>query len=70
LTVNVCPAIVAVPVRALPLFAWMEICTLPLPVPDAGLTEIHAALLDALHPQPAGAVRFTLVFVVESDGER
>jgi hypothetical protein len=69
LTVNVCPAIVAVPVRAAPVFAWIEIWTLPLPVPDAGLTEIHGALLDALQPQPAGAVRFTLVFVVDADGD-
>ena len=61
---------VAVPVRTAPLFAWMEICTLPLPVPDAGLTEIHGALLDALQPQPAGPVRFTLVFVADSDGDR
>lgn len=70
LTVNVCPAMVAVPVRAAPLFAWIVICTPPLPVPDAGLTEIHGALLDALQPQPAGAVRLTLVFVADADGDR
>jgi uncharacterized membrane protein YgcG len=52
-TVNVCPAIVMVPLRASLAFADTTYATLPLPVPDPPeLTEIHAALLDALHAQP------------------
>jgi hypothetical protein len=56
-TVTVCPATVAVPVRELVLeFAAIVSVTDPLPLPDVGLTVIHAALLEAVHPQPAGLV--------------
>lgn len=52
-TVNVCPAIVMVPLRESLAFADTTYATLPLPVPDPPeLTEIHAALLAALHAQP------------------
>ena len=61
-------AIVAVPVRAAPLFGWMETWTLPLPVPDPGLIVIHGALLDAVHPHPAVAVTATVVVVAAAEG--
>jgi hypothetical protein len=52
-TVNVCPAIVMVPLRESLAFADTTYATLPLPVPDPPeLTEIHGALLAALHAQP------------------
>ena len=51
---NVWPAIVAVPVRALPvLFALAFSVTLPLPVPDAAdVTVTHGELLAAVQLQP------------------
>jgi hypothetical protein len=53
-TVNVCPAIVIVPARASLEFADTTYPTLPLPVPaPPELTEIHDALLAAVHAQPA-----------------
>ena len=62
-TVNVCPAIVAVPERGPAVFSWIEIFTVPLPVPEAPeLIPSQAAALDAVHPQPPGDV--TLTFVV------
>jgi hypothetical protein len=55
-TVNVCPAIVSVPVRALPGLAAAEIVTLPLPAPAAApATVSHATLLAAVHEQAARA---------------
>ena len=56
LTVNVWPATVMVPVRALPVLAAAEIVTLPLPLPAAAPTiPSHDTLLTAVHAQPAGA---------------
>ena len=59
-TVNVRPPAVSVPVRgAVLVFAAMVYATEPLPLPDAPeLIVIHAALLVAVHAQPAGAVTF------------
>jgi hypothetical protein len=55
------PAITTVAVRAPPLFALAVIDTLPLPVPDIGLTVSQAALSDTLHEHvPALAVTPTL----------
>ena len=55
---NVWPAIVSVPVRALvPVFAVALKLTEPLPVPEApAVTVSHAALLVADQVQPAAAV--------------
>jgi hypothetical protein len=55
-TANVWPAIVAVPVRADPMFAEMFATTVPLPVrlAPAGIT-IQDALLVAVHAQPLAA---------------
>jgi hypothetical protein len=56
-TVNVCVAIVSVPVRAAPVFAAMLKPTDPFPVPDApDVTVSHGALLTAVHTQAAPAV--------------
>jgi hypothetical protein len=56
-TVNVCPAIVMVPVRAAPVFALAAKVTVPLPLPDAPvLTVSHGALLTAVQAQPAATV--------------
>jgi hypothetical protein len=55
-TVNVWPAMVMVPVRALPTFATTLNPTEPLPVPLApAVTMIQFALLLAVHVQPAPA---------------
>lgn len=60
-TVNVCPAIVNVPVRAVPGFAATVKLTVPLLVPLApAVTVIHDALLAAVQAQPAPLVIFTL----------
>ena len=54
-TVNVCPAIVNVPVRALPLFEATVNPTDPLPVPVApDVTVIHDTALVAVQVQAAG----------------
>jgi hypothetical protein len=59
-TVTVCPATVAVPVRALELVLAATVSvTVPPPLPDAGLTVIHDAPLDAVQPHPAGLVTVT-----------
>ena len=57
-TVNVWPAIVAVPVRPSPVgFASTASWTVPFPSPVAPpTTVIHATSLEAVHAQPAGAV--------------
>ena len=57
-TSNVVPAMVRVPERlAVPVFAATLKPTVPGPVPVAPLvTEIHAALLAAVHAHPAPAV--------------
>jgi hypothetical protein len=53
----VLPAIVSVPVRLVPVFAATPKVTVPFPVPAApAVTVIHAALLTAVHTQPAGAL--------------
>jgi len=60
MTLKVCPAIVAVPFRSLPVFAAIVSCTAPLPEPlPPEEMRIHAALLVAFHEQPAGAVTET-----------
>ncbi len=62
-TVNVCPAIVSVPVRGEILgFEAMLIETVPLPSPLVAPTSVsHAALLVADHVQPGAAVTFVEV---------
>ena len=62
-TVKVCPAIVAEPLRdVVAVLAATLIATVPLPEPLAPLVTVsHDAVLDALHAQPAGAVTPTLV---------
>lgn len=61
-TVKVCPAIEAVPVRAAPVLAAVVTTTLPLPVPLARSSVIHAAPGDAAHAQvEADAVTVTVV---------
>ena len=59
---NVCPAIVTVPERVVAtVFAATLKLTLPLPDPLApAVTVIHAALLEAVQPQPASAVTATV----------
>jgi hypothetical protein len=61
-TVNVAPAIVSVPVRpVVTVFAATLNPTLPGPDPDAPLVSvIQAALLLAVHAQPAPAVTVLL----------
>ena len=52
-TVNVCPAIVIVPVVVAPVFGATEKATVPLPLPLAPVvTVIQEALLTAVHSQP------------------
>lgn len=53
--VNVDPAIVSVPVRAVEEFAETAMPTTPLPIPLLPLvTEIHMALDVAVHEDPTG----------------
>ena len=59
-TVNVCVAIVIVPLRSAPVLRATVKVTVPLLVPVAPpVTVIHVALLIAVQPQPAGAVTVT-----------
>jgi len=62
LTVNVCPAMVTVPVRdPVPVFAATLYDTVPLPLPLApAVIVIHAALLVDVHAHPAPAVTVTV----------
>jgi hypothetical protein len=62
--VNVCPAIVNVPVRLLPvLFAAAVKWTEPLPLPvDPLVMVIQLALLDAVHVHPDCVVTETVPF--------
>lgn len=61
---NVCVAIVAVPVRAAPVFAATLKPTGPFPVPLApDVMVIHGAWLAAVHAQPAPAVTVTVPVV-------
>jgi len=56
-TVNVCVAIVIVPVRAAPVLAATAKPTAPFPEPLAPLVIVsHDALLVAVHAHPLGAV--------------
>jgi hypothetical protein len=56
-TVNVCPAIVSVPVRAAPPFAAIANVTVPLPVPEApAVTVIQLTPDAAVHEHPLPAV--------------
>jgi len=62
LTVKVCPAMVAVPLREPPGLAGMLRFTVPLPVPLPPLVMvIHGALLVAVQAQPVPVVTLTLV---------
>jgi len=59
-TVNVCPAIVAVPARlAVAVFPVAVTLTRPFPLPLAGLTEIQPVPLVAVQPHPDAAVTAT-----------
>jgi hypothetical protein len=59
-TVNVWPAIVSVPERAVPVFAAAEKVVVPLPVPLAPPVIVsHETLLTAVHEQPAAVVTAT-----------
>ena len=66
-TLNVCVAIVSMPVRAAPVFSATLKPTTPLPVPAApDVTVSHTALLTAVHGHAAVVVTFTVpVFAVE-----
>ena len=58
--VTVLPATLTTPLRAAPEFGAMVNLTVPLPLPVAPLViAIQAALLDALHEQPASALTAT-----------
>lgn len=82
LTVNVWPAIVAVPVRAAPAFAVHATVTLPLPLSDARFTVSHAADDEAVQShdgedavtatvaEPAVSVAFWLAGAIEKVQER
>jgi hypothetical protein len=60
-TLNVAPAIVRVPERAMPVLAATLNDTGPGPVPvSPPVTDIHAALLAAVQAQPAPAVTVLL----------
>lgn len=55
------PAIVAVPLRAASVLAWMSSRTVPLPDPLAGIAiAIHGALLAAVHVQSAAVEMLTI----------
>ena len=58
-TVNGCPAIVAVPVRVGPLVDATATDTLPLPLPDNVLSVSQGTVLDAVQGQPALVVPVT-----------
>ena len=60
MTLNVCVAIITMPVRAAPVFAATLKPTTPLPVPAApDVTVSHTALLTAVHAHAAAVVTFT-----------
>jgi hypothetical protein len=59
-TVKTCPAMVSVPVRVGPFVGATENPTAPGPLPDASVTEIQGALLDAVHGHPGPAVTATV----------
>jgi hypothetical protein len=60
-TVNVCPAMVSVPVRAAPVLAAALNVIEPFPLPDVALVMVSQfALLAAVHAQPLAAVTVTV----------
>ncbi len=60
LTVNVCPAMVSVPVRAGPVFGATVSGTVPFPLPlPAPAIETHGTLLVEVHAQPEAVVTAT-----------
>jgi regulatory protein len=60
-TVNVCPAMVSVPLRSAPEFALVVNVTVPLPLPEPpDETVIHPAFGVTLHEQPLAVVTLTL----------
>src|SRR5437762_7396257 len=60
-TVNACPAIVSVPVRAAPAFALTVNATVPLPLPEPPLAiAIQLAFGVAVHEQLASVVTVTV----------
>lgn len=65
---KVCPAIVAVPARAGPLFAAAATVTLPLPVPDAPeAIESHGSFAIAVHEQKLAVVTVTSVVLAPDE---
>jgi hypothetical protein len=61
-TVNVCPATVTVPVRAVDVLAVTLNVTVPLPFPlPPDITLIHGALVTAVHTQPLEVVTDVVV---------
>ena len=61
MTVTVCPAMVSVPLRAVPVLAAMASVTVPFPVPlvPDGIV-MNTELLTAVQPQVVGAVTVTV----------
>jgi len=60
-TVKVCPAMVSVPVRELPVFAWTEYPTVPLPLPfPPEVIVIQPGLPLTAQGHVVGAVTVTL----------
>jgi hypothetical protein len=59
-TVNVCPAIVSVPVRCGPELDPTLNVAVPFPLPDPDCTVMNASWLVAVHVQPAPAVTLLL----------
>ena len=54
--VNVCPATVMAPVRAMPVLAATVKLMVPLPVPAPDVIEIQLSAVDAVHVHPVPAV--------------
>ena len=71
-TVNVCPAMVAVPIRCASVeFAAMLYPTLAPPLPDVGpVSVIQDALLTADHAQPLASVSVTVPVVADCETDR
>lgn len=68
-TVNVCPPIVRVPVRAIPVLADTFNLTVPFPLPLAPAVMLsHVALLVAVHAHPVDADTPTLIPVAPAAG--
>jgi hypothetical protein len=54
------PAMVALAVRGAPVLSATSICTVPAPLPVAGDTDTHVAVVPAVQPHPDGVVTSTL----------